>query len=76
MDKRFFNIFNLTEDEAIAILDTPQDQVSEDDSRYIAASHLVNFPTEPCDQCFNAEQYKKMILHWITASCDGSQWRL
>jgi bilin biosynthesis protein len=46
MDKRFFNFFNLTEDEAIAVLDTPPDQVSEDDSRYIAASHLVNFPTE------------------------------
>ena len=46
MDKRFFNLFNLTEDQAIALLDTPQDQLSEDDSRYIAASHLVNFPTE------------------------------
>ncbi len=46
MDKRFFNFFNLTEAEAIAILDTPQDQISEADSRYIAASHLVNFPTE------------------------------
>lgn len=46
MDKRFFNLFNLSEDKAIALLDTPQDQVSEDDSRYIAASHLVNFPTE------------------------------
>jgi bilin biosynthesis protein len=46
MDKRFFNIFNLTEEQAIALLDTPQDQISEDDSRYIAASHLVNFPTE------------------------------
>jgi bilin biosynthesis protein len=46
MDKRFFNFFNLTEDEAIAILDTPPDRVGEDDSRYIAASHLVNFPTE------------------------------
>jgi bilin biosynthesis protein len=46
MDKRFFNFFNLTEDEAIAILDTPPDRVSEDDSRYIAASHLVNFSTE------------------------------
>jgi bilin biosynthesis protein len=46
MDKRFFNLFNLTEDQAIALLDTPQDQISEDDSRYIAASHLVNFPTE------------------------------
>ena len=46
MDKRFFNFFNLTEDQAIALLDTPQDQISENDSRYIAASHLVNFPTE------------------------------
>ncbi|BAY10057.1 HEAT repeat domain-containing protein [Calothrix sp. NIES-2098] len=46
MDKRFFNLFNLTEDQAIALLDTPQDQLSENDSRYIAASHLVNFPTE------------------------------
>jgi bilin biosynthesis protein len=46
MDKRFFNFFNLTEDQAIALLDTPQDQIGEEDSRYIAASHLVNFPTE------------------------------
>jgi bilin biosynthesis protein len=46
MDKRFFNLFNLTEDEAITVLDTPQEQVEDDDSRYIAASHLVNFPTE------------------------------
>ncbi len=46
MDKRFFNLFNLTEEQAIALLDTPQDQIEEDDSRYIAASHLVNFPTE------------------------------
>ena len=46
MDKRFFNFFNLTEDQAIALLDTPQDQIKENDSRYIAASHLVNFPTE------------------------------
>ncbi len=45
MDKRFFNLFNLTEAEAIKLLDTPQDQVGEDDSRYIAAAHLVNFPT-------------------------------
>lgn len=46
MDKRFFNFFNLTEAQAIALLDTPQDQISDADSRYIAASHLVNFPTE------------------------------
>jgi bilin biosynthesis protein len=46
MDKRFFNLFNLTEAEAIALLDTPQEQITAADSRYIAASHLVNFPTE------------------------------
>jgi bilin biosynthesis protein len=46
MDKRFFNLFNLTEDEAIALLDTPQKELKEDDSRYVAASHLINFPTE------------------------------
>jgi bilin biosynthesis protein len=46
MDKRFFSLSNLTEDEAIALLDIPQDQVGEEDSRYTAASHLVNFPTE------------------------------
>ncbi|MEB3178032.1 MAG: HEAT repeat domain-containing protein, partial [Nostocaceae cyanobacterium] len=45
-NKRFFNLFNLTEDQAIALLDTPQDQLNEEDSRYIAASHLVNFNTE------------------------------
>lgn len=46
MNKRFFNIFNLTEEEAIAILDTPQEQIGEDDSRYIAASHLINFRSD------------------------------
>lgn len=46
MDKRFNNLFNLPEDEAIAILDTPQAQLKEGDSRYIAASHLINFSTE------------------------------
>ncbi|PZO42372.1 MAG: phycocyanin operon protein Y [Pseudanabaena frigida] len=46
MDKRFFNFFNLTEDRAIALLDTPQDQIGEEDSRYIAASHLINFSSD------------------------------
>jgi bilin biosynthesis protein len=46
MDKRFFSFFNLTEEQAIALLDTPQSEISENDSRYIAASHLINFPTE------------------------------
>lgn len=46
MDKRFFNLYNLTEAEAITLLDTPQDEIGEKDSRYVAACHLVNFPTE------------------------------
>lgn len=45
-NKRFFNIFNLTEAEAIDLLDTPCDKLAEDESRYVAASHLINFPTE------------------------------
>lgn len=45
MDKRFFNIYNLTEDEAINILFTPLDQLTEKSDRYIAAAHLVNFNT-------------------------------
>jgi bilin biosynthesis protein len=45
-DKRFFNIFNLTEAEAIALLDTPCEKLAEDESRYVAASHLINFQTE------------------------------
>lgn len=46
MDRRFSKLFNLTEEQAIALLDTPQARVSENDSRYIAASHLVNYPTQ------------------------------
>ncbi len=46
MDKRFNSFFNLTEDQAIALLDTPQDQIGEEDSRYIAASHLINFSSD------------------------------
>lgn len=46
MDNRFFSLFNLTEDRAIEILDTPPALVCENDSRYIAASHLINFQTD------------------------------
>jgi bilin biosynthesis protein len=46
MDKRFASMFNLTEEQAITVLDTPQSQISENDSRYIAASHLINYPSE------------------------------
>ncbi len=45
-NKRFFNIFNLTETAAIELLDTPLDRLAEDESRYVAASHLINFNTE------------------------------
>jgi bilin biosynthesis protein len=58
MDKRFFNLFNLSEDQAIALLDTPQDQLGEEDSRYIAAAHLVNFPTERSIQALIRALYK------------------
>ncbi|MEM8808062.1 MAG: HEAT repeat domain-containing protein [Cyanobacteria bacterium P01_G01_bin.38] len=46
MDKRFLNLFALTEDEAIALLDTPLDQLAEDDSRYVAAAQLAAFSSE------------------------------
>jgi bilin biosynthesis protein len=47
MDRRFFNLFDLTEEQAIKLLDTPQSQIDEaEDSRYIAAAHLVNFPSD------------------------------
>ncbi|NDJ22271.1 phycocyanin operon protein Y [Nostoc sp. B(2019)] len=46
MDKRFFKIFGLTEDQAIAIIDTPLEQLEDPTDKYIAVSHLINFPTE------------------------------
>ena len=46
MDKRFFNLYNLTEKEAIALLDSPKDETDGGNSRYTAAAHLVNFPTD------------------------------
>ena len=46
MDKRFFNLYNLTEQEAIALLDSPKDETDGGNSRYTAAAHLVNFPTD------------------------------
>lgn len=45
MDNRFANMFNLTEDEAIALLKKPLAELSEKSERYVAASHLANFPT-------------------------------
>lgn len=47
MDRRFSNIFpGLTEERAIELLTMPLDQMEDTSDRYIAASHLVNFPTE------------------------------
>ncbi len=46
MDNRFSRLFNLTEQQAIEILDAPADDSDEASGRYIAASHLVNFDTE------------------------------
>jgi len=46
MDNRFAKLFGLTEADAIALLDKPQSQLGEQDSRYVAASQLANFPTE------------------------------
>jgi bilin biosynthesis protein len=44
-DKRFFKLYDLSEEAAIALLDTPEAELAEGDSRYVAASHLVNFNT-------------------------------
>ncbi|NES91467.1 MULTISPECIES: HEAT repeat domain-containing protein [Okeania] len=47
MDKRFLNIFpGLSEEKAIALLETPIEELEDKSDRYIAASHLVNFPSE------------------------------
>ena len=46
MDKRFFNLFNLTEDQAIAILETPIKELEDPSEKYIAVSHLINFESE------------------------------
>lgn len=36
----------MSEEQAIALLDKPADELEEDDVRYVAAAHLINFPTE------------------------------
>ena len=45
MAQRFFNIFNLTEQQAIALLKTPLAQLEDLSDRYLAASHLASFPS-------------------------------
>ncbi|MEM9217936.1 MAG: HEAT repeat domain-containing protein [Cyanobacteria bacterium P01_F01_bin.150] len=46
MNNRFDSIFNLSEDQAIAILQTPRETLDEGSDRYIAASQLAKFPSE------------------------------
>lgn len=46
MDNRFANMFNLTEDHAIALLKKPLEELDDKSERYVAASHLINFPTQ------------------------------
>ncbi|NET33160.1 MAG: phycocyanin operon protein Y [Cyanothece sp. SIO1E1] len=46
MEKRPFSIFSLTEAQAIALLETPSDQLDAPEDRYIAASQLVNYPSD------------------------------
>ena len=46
MDNRFLRLFDMTEEEAIALLDRPLDLLGDDECRYVAASHLVNYPSE------------------------------
>jgi bilin biosynthesis protein len=45
MNNRFANLFGLSEADAIAVLDKPLDTLTEDDSRYVAASQLAFFPS-------------------------------
>ncbi|AGY60529.1 HEAT repeat-containing PBS lyase [Gloeobacter kilaueensis JS1] len=47
MENRFSNIFpGLGEEQAIAFLTMPLEQMEDTSDRYIAAAHLVNFPTD------------------------------
>lgn len=46
MDNRFSNIFNLTEDQAIALLKKPLNTEDGTSERYVGAAHLINFPSE------------------------------
>ncbi|MEM9092639.1 MAG: HEAT repeat domain-containing protein [Cyanobacteria bacterium P01_F01_bin.53] len=46
MTSPFANMLGLTEEEAIALLDAPSDQIGDGNSRYAAAAHLINFSSE------------------------------
>ena len=45
MDNRFANMFQITEEQAIALLTKPLDELGEKSERYVAASQLSNFPS-------------------------------
>lgn len=46
MDKRFSNLFQITEEQAIKLLQTPLEQLEDKSDRYAAASHLVRFKSD------------------------------
>ncbi len=46
MDKRFYNIFGLTQEQAIAIIDTPIEEMEDPSDKYVAVSSLISFPGE------------------------------
>ena len=46
MSKRPLSVFSLTEDQAITLLETQPDQLEDPSDRYIAASQLVNHPSD------------------------------
>lgn len=46
MDNRFANMFGLTEDQAIALLETPIEELAAPTEHYVAVSTLTNFPSE------------------------------
>lgn len=46
MDKRFSSLFQITEEQAIKLLQTPLEQLEDKSDRYAAASHLVRFKSD------------------------------
>ncbi len=46
MDKRFSTLFNITEDRAIKLLETPLEKLEDPSDRYAAASHLAYFKSD------------------------------
>ena len=46
MDKRFLQLFSVTEDQAIAMIKKPLDELEDVSDRYVAACHLANYDSE------------------------------